>query len=73
LFMIDYKVIEEKLGASIISDVLDGLGIRGQSMDTTIRPIADDMTVAGIAATIGSIQGNRCITAGGGLDGMQQW
>ena len=52
MFMIDYKVIEEKLGASIISDVLDGLGIRGQSMDTTIRPIADDMTVAGIAATI---------------------
>jgi len=52
LFMIDYKVIEEKLGASIISDVLDGMGVRGQSMDTTIRPISDDMTVAGIAATM---------------------
>jgi regulator of RNase E activity RraA len=50
--MLDYKLIEEKLGASIISDVLDGMGIRGQSMYTTIRPIADDMTVAGIAATM---------------------
>ena len=50
--MVDYKLIEEKLGASIISDVLDGMGIRGQSMDTTIRPIDDDMTIAGIAATM---------------------
>jgi 4-hydroxy-4-methyl-2-oxoglutarate aldolase len=50
--MIDYDVIKEKLGSSIISDVLDGMGIRGQAMDTSIRPIQDDMMVVGKAATM---------------------
>lgn len=50
--MIDYILIEEKLSSSIISDVLDGMNIRGQSMDTTIRPVHDDMIIVGRAATI---------------------
>ncbi len=50
--MIDFKVVEEKLSSSIISDVLDGMGIRDQAMDTSIRPIRDDMTIVGIAATM---------------------
>ena len=50
--MIDFNVVEEKLSSSIISDVLDGMGIRGQAMDTTIRPVRDDMTIVGYAATL---------------------
>jgi regulator of RNase E activity RraA len=50
--MIDLKQVEEKLSSSIMSDVLDGMGIRGQSMGTAIRPVHDDMVVAGYAATM---------------------
>ena len=50
--MIDFKLIEEKLSSSIISDVLDGMGIRGQAMDTTIRPVQDGMMIVGYAATM---------------------
>ena len=50
--MIDYRLIEEKLSSSIISDVLDGMGIRGQAMDTSIRPVGDDMVIVGKAATM---------------------
>jgi regulator of RNase E activity RraA len=50
--MVDYKFVEEKLGSSIISDVLDGMGIRGQSMDASIRPLHDDMVIVGSAATM---------------------
>ena len=50
--MIDYKLIEEKLSSSIISDVLDGMGIRDQAMDTSIRPVSDDMVIVGKAATM---------------------
>jgi 4-hydroxy-4-methyl-2-oxoglutarate aldolase len=50
--MIDLKLVEEKLSSSVISDVLDGMGVRGQAMDTTIRPIQDDMKIMGIAATM---------------------
>lgn len=50
--MIDFKTVEEKLSSSIISDVLDGMGIKGQAMDTTIRPVQDDMTIVGYAATM---------------------
>lgn len=50
--MIDFKLVEEKLSSSIISDVLDGMGIRGQAMDTRIRPVQDDMIIVGYAATM---------------------
>lgn len=50
--MIDYKIVEEKLSSSIISDVLDGMGIRGHAMDTTIRPVDDDLVIVGKAATM---------------------
>ena len=35
-----------------MSDVLDGMGIRGQSMGTDIRPVHDDMVIVGYAATM---------------------
>jgi regulator of RNase E activity RraA len=50
--LIDLKQVEEKISASVMSDVLDGMGIRGQSMDTTIRPVQDDMIIVGYAATM---------------------
>ena len=50
--MIDLKQVEDKINSSVISDVLDGMGIRGQAMDTTIRPVQDDMKIVGIAATM---------------------
>ena len=46
------QLIEEKLSSSIISDVLDGMGIRGHAMDTSIRPISDDLAIVGNAATM---------------------
>ena len=50
--MIDLKQVEEKVSSSIMSDVLDGMGVRGQSMGAAIRPVHDDMVVAGYAATM---------------------
>lgn len=50
--MIDLKQVEEKLSSSIMSDVLDGMGIRGQSMGTAIRPVHDDMVIVAYAATM---------------------
>lgn len=50
--MIDFKRIEEELSSSIVSDVLDGMGLRGQAMGASIRPLHDDMAVAGYAATM---------------------
>lgn len=50
--MIDYDEVEEKLSSSVISDVLDGMGIRGQAMDSSIRPVRDDMKIVGRAATM---------------------
>jgi regulator of RNase E activity RraA len=50
--LINLKLIEEKLSSSIVSDVLDGMGLRGHAMGTSIRPLHDDMVVAGYAATM---------------------
>ena len=50
--MIDFKQVEENLNSSIISDVLDGMGVRGQAMGIDIRPVHDDMVLVGIAATM---------------------
>lgn len=51
-FMIDFKIVEEKLSSSIISDVLDSMGIRTQAMDASIRPVHDEMKIVGCAATM---------------------
>jgi 4-hydroxy-4-methyl-2-oxoglutarate aldolase len=50
--MIDFNLIEEKLTSSIISDVLDGMGIRDNALDMRIRPIHDEMKFVGIASTM---------------------
>lgn len=50
--MIDFKQVEENLNSSIISDVLDGMGVRGQAMGVDIRPVHDDMVLTGYAATM---------------------
>lgn len=50
--LIDFKQVEENLNSSIISDVLDGMGVRGQAMSTEIRPMHDDMVLIGYAATM---------------------
>ena len=50
--MIDFKQVEENLNSSIISDVLDGMGVRGQAMGFDIRPVHDDMVLIGYAATM---------------------
>ena len=50
--MIDFTQVEENLNSSIISDVLDGMGVRGQAMGIDIRPVHDDMVLVGIAATM---------------------
>jgi regulator of RNase E activity RraA len=50
--LINIKLIEEELSSSIVSDVLDDMGMRGQAMGTSIRPVHDDMVVAGYAATM---------------------
>ena len=50
--MIDFKQVEENLNSSIISDVLDGMGVRGQAMGIEIRPVHDDMVLVGYAATM---------------------
>lgn len=50
--MIDFKQVEEKLNSSIISDVLDGMGVRGQVMNPHIRPVDEDMVLVGYAATM---------------------
>ena len=50
--MIDLKQVEEKISSSVMSDVLDGMWVQDQSMGKAIRPIHDDMVVAGYAATM---------------------
>lgn len=50
--MIDFKQVEENLNSSIISDVLDGMGVMGHAMCAEIRPMHDDMVLIGYAATM---------------------
>ncbi len=50
--MVDYDLVRERLTSSVISDVLDGMGIRGQAMTADIRPLSDDMKAVGRAATM---------------------
>jgi regulator of RNase E activity RraA len=50
--MIDFNVIREKLNSSIISDVLDGMGIKNNAMSMGIRPLDPDMSIVGRAFTL---------------------
>ena len=50
--MIDYEVIVNNLGSSVLSDVLDGLKLQCQAMSSKIRPIQDDMVIVGRAQTM---------------------
>ncbi|MBN2334340.1 RraA family protein [Candidatus Bathyarchaeota archaeon] len=50
--MVDYDLVREKLTSSVVSDVLDGMGIRGQAMTGDIRPLSDDMVIVGRAFTM---------------------
>lgn len=50
--MVDLSIVRERLGSSIVSDVLDGMGLRNQAMDRGIRPLSDDMSTAGTAFTM---------------------
>src|SRR5215210_1552602 len=45
------ELIREKLFASLLSDVLDGLGLREQAMDARIRPLDDRSVLVGLART----------------------
>ena len=50
--MIDFQVIRQKLNSSVISDVLDGKGIKDNAMSMDIRPLDPDMFIVGIAFTL---------------------
>ena len=49
---VDLKVVREKLNSSLLSDVLDGMGIRGQCMAQSIRPVYPSAVVVGWAHTM---------------------
>jgi regulator of RNase E activity RraA len=50
--MVDLDTVRERLGSSVLSDVLDGMGLRRQAMDAGIRPLSDDMSTVGTAFTM---------------------
>src|SRR5215203_4795694 len=43
--------LRERLYTSVLSDVLDEVGITGQAMKATIRPLDDALVMAGFART----------------------
>jgi len=47
-----FDFIKDNFYSGVISDILDELGLRDQSLDPRIRPIRDDMTVVGWAKTM---------------------
>jgi regulator of RNase E activity RraA len=49
---VDLALIREKLNSSLLSDVLDGMGIRNQCMAQGIRPAYHGATVVGRAHTM---------------------
>jgi len=50
--LVDYDLIRERLTSSVISDVLDGMGVRGKAMTADIRPLSDEMMAVGRASTM---------------------
>ena len=49
---IDLQLVREKLNSSLLSDVLDGMGIRSQCMTQGIRPTYPGAVVVGTAHTM---------------------
>jgi regulator of RNase E activity RraA len=49
---LDYAAMKSKLYSAVISDVLDSIGYRHQTMDPAIRPLVHDMVVVGKAKTV---------------------
>jgi len=49
---IDLNVVKKNLNSSLLSDVLDGMGIRNQCMSEGIRPVYPGATVVGWAHTM---------------------
>ncbi len=49
---LDLALVREKLNASLLSDVLDGMGIRNQCMSLGVRPIYPGAMVVGRAHTM---------------------
>ena len=47
-----YKELQENLYSAVISDILDSLGVRNQTLDPSIRPISQEMVVVGRAKTV---------------------
>ncbi|MFE7083579.1 RraA family protein [Priestia megaterium] len=47
-----YNHLEQNLYSAVISDILDSLGYRNQTLNPSIRPISQDMIVVGRAKTV---------------------
>ena len=44
-----FKFLKEKLYVAVVSDVLDSLGYRNQTMDSRLRPVLPDKKNCGLA------------------------
>ncbi|HEX9016628.1 MAG TPA: RraA family protein [Chloroflexota bacterium] len=52
---IDFEVMRKELYTGVICDVMDGFGLRDQSMTADIRPVHPEMVIAGRARTALSV------------------
>lgn len=52
---LDFDVVQRDLYTGVISDVLDSLGLRNQSMQADVRPVHPDVALAGRARTVLSV------------------
>lgn len=55
----DYRMLEIKLYSAVISDILDAMGYRRQTMNPAIRPLENDMVLFGKAKTVMAADVNR--------------
>ena len=53
--MLDFQTMKSELYTGVIADVLDGLGLRNQSMEPDIRPVHPEMVVLGYARPVLSV------------------
>ena len=53
--MLDFQTMKSELYTGVLADVLDGLGLRNQSMQPDIRPVHPDMVVLGYARPVLSV------------------
>jgi 4-hydroxy-4-methyl-2-oxoglutarate aldolase len=52
---LDFDALQRDLYTGVICDVLDSLGLRNQAMQGDIRPVHPEMTLAGRARTVLSV------------------